>query len=76
MRLGLRSFGALRPVPYVFFSEGVGIIGADGQESDFRAASLADVSKAAEVCSVAGVIDSAALMGEDKAAKAPVFIVQ
>lgn len=58
------------------FLEGVGIIGADGQESNFGAASLADVPKAAEVCGAAGVIDSAALMGEDKAAKAPVFIVQ
>ncbi len=61
---------------HMCFSEGVGIIGADGQESDFGAASLADVSESTEVCSVTGVIDSAALMGEDKAAEAPVFIVQ
>ena len=57
-------------------AKGFGMIGADWQQSDLRTTSAAYFLEAVKISAVARMINSPALMLENKAAKAPVMVAQ
>jgi len=61
---------------HVHVAEGFGVVSADGEQRDFRRAAPADFFEAIEIGAVAGVIDAATLMFEDKTAVAAMMIAQ